>query len=514
MAKDHSEHLYALIKSLSKSEKRYFKIKYKSDQGSDSKYLRLFDEIDKAQEFDEKELIQTNTWINPAQFSNLKAHLYRRLLQSLKEYSSASHEDITIREQIDHIQLLYERSLYHQSMQLLQKVKKSIRKSDNLELQLEILKWEKNLLPYSLGKNSWNRLRQIIDETNIVNERISRINLLTNISVELNTIYLKHGYVRNKTDFDDVTLIFSKRLPTWSESELSFRERLLWYEIHHGYYSFIQDFELMYEFAKKWVALFPTTPNSSYYFEMYIRGINQVLNAQARLMKHDEFLQTHRVLRSLVTHRMIKLNENLQIRLFKYNYAHQFNEYFMTGDFEKGVTLFRRIAPQMDEYIVLLDNHSQLIMFYKIACLFFGNGDYGDALIWLNRIINSEDQDIREDIHSFTRIINLITHYELGNRDVIEYYVRSTYRFLHKKEDLHQFQQFILDFIKNLSRDITETELIDRFKGLRENLLPLTISKYEKRAFVYFDMIAWLDSKIHKKSVESIIKDRMLVAVV
>ena len=68
--------------------------------------------------------------------------------------------------------------------------------------------------------------------------------------------------------------------------------------------------------------------------------------------------------------------------------------------------------------------------------------------------------------------------------------------------------------VVNLSRDITETELIDRFKGLRENLLPLTISKYEKRAFVYFDMIAWLDSKIHKKSVESIIKDRMLVAVV
>ena len=72
MAKDHSEHLYALIKSLSKSEKRYFKIKYKSDQGSDSKYLRLFDEIDKAQEFDEKELIQTNTWINPAADSKVR----------------------------------------------------------------------------------------------------------------------------------------------------------------------------------------------------------------------------------------------------------------------------------------------------------------------------------------------------------------------------------------------------------------------------------------------------------
>ncbi|XOV93014.1 MAG: hypothetical protein ACFHWX_22800 [Bacteroidota bacterium] len=508
MPKDHSDHLFLLIKSLSKSEKRYFKLKNGGGDQEDHKYLLLFDAIAKSEEFDEKKLIKNNSWIIPSQFSNLKAHLYKKLLQSLKEYSSTTNDDIAIREQIDHIQLLYDRSLYHQSMMLVQKVKRSIRKSDNLELQLEVLKWEKNLLPYSLGKNSVNRFRQIIEETNRVNEHISRINLLMNISVELNTIYLKHGYMRSKEDYDEVNEIFAHRLPKWVESSLSLREKLLWYEIHQGYYSFIQDFDPMYDYSRKWVELFENTPNSSYYFEMYIRGLNQLLNAQARLLKYDEFSATHRLLRSLAGHRMIKMNENLQIRLFKYNYAHQFNEYFLNGDFAKGVALFRRISHQMDQYISLLDVHSQLIMFYKIACLFFGNGDYSDALVWLNRIINYEDQNIREDIHSFTRILNLITHYELGNRDVIEYYLRSTYRFLHKKEDFHQFQFYILDFIKNLSRDITESELIIRFKKLRDNLLPLTTSKYEKRAFVYFDIIAWLESKIHKKTVEYVIKER------
>ena len=115
--------------------------------------------------FDERQLIQNNTWIKPSQFSNLKAHLYQKLLQSLKEYSTSTNDDIAVREQIDHIQLLYDRSLYHQSMQLVQKLKRSIKKGDNLELQLEVLKWEKNLLPYSLGKHSLNRLRQIIEET-------------------------------------------------------------------------------------------------------------------------------------------------------------------------------------------------------------------------------------------------------------------------------------------------------------------------------------------------------------
>ena len=130
-----------------------------------------------------------------------------------------------------------------------------------------------------------------------------------------------------------------------------------------------------------------------------------------------------------------------------------------------------------------------------------------DALKWLNRIINSEDQDIREDVHSFSRILNLIIHYELGNNDVIEYYLRSTYRFLLKKHDLHLYQQYILDFIRNLSKD-TRTSLRDRFVSLRTKMITLSESKYDKRPFVYFDIISWLDSKIENKTVGEVIKEK------
>ena len=129
---------------------------------------------------------------------------------------------------------------------------------------------------------------------------------------------------------------------------------------------------------------------------------------------------------------------------------------------------------------------------------------------WINRILSSDYQDIREDVHSFTRILNLITHYELGNNDVIEYYLRSTYRYLLKKEDLHLFQQTILDFIKNLSKVSNDEELIERFKVLRDKMVELSKSKYDKRAFVYFDIISWLESKIEKRPVGAIIYKKAL----
>jgi len=105
-------------------------------------------------------------------------------------------------------------------------------------------------------------------------------------------------------------------------------------------------------------------------------------------------------------------------------------------------------------------------------------------------------------------MLNLITHYELGNRDVIEYYVRSTYRYLMKKGDLHLFQHYILQFIKGLSRDITEKGLQKRFVALREQLLPLTKNQYERRAFVYFDIISWLESKIEGTTVSAIMSKK------
>ncbi|MFT5639982.1 MAG: hypothetical protein ACI9A7_000075 [Cyclobacteriaceae bacterium] len=511
MSKEKSDHLYILIKSLRKSEKRYFKLRNTFQDTEEPKYLKLFNAIDKAASFNEEKLMAINQWINPVQFSNLKANLYRKILQSLKEYTVQTNDDISLREQIDYIQILFDRSLYSQSMLLLQKVKRALIKSENLELKLEVLKWEKNLIPYSLGKHNLLKVNQIIEEVNDINRRISRVNQFTNLAVELNAVYVKSGYMKNIEDYDNMNQIFTRNLPVINEASLTNLEKLLWYDIHVSYYNYIQDFEHFHLYSKRWVNVFDQIPNTSYLFEMYLKGLNHLMNGQIRLHLFDGFQETHKKLRSLANHRLISINENLQIRLFKYSYAHQFNGYFMLGDFATGVSLLRKIERRLEGYIGMLDKHSELVLFYKIASLYFGNENYSDALKWLNRIINSDDEDIREDVHSFARMLNLITHYELGNRDVIEYYVRSTYRYLVKKGDLHQFQHYILQFIKGLSRDITEKGLQKRFVTLREQLLPLTKNQYERRAFVYFDIISWLESKIEGKSVAAIMSEKALL---
>jgi hypothetical protein len=167
-----------------------------------------------------------------------------------------------------------------------------------------------------------------------------------------------------------------------------------------------------------------------------------------------------------------------------------------------------KIKPRIDEYIARLDNHSRLIMYYKIACLYVGNSDYSEALVWLNRIINTEQEDLREDIHGFSRILSLICHYELGHQDLIDYHVRSTYRYLSKRETLQRFHKLILSFLKHMGPNVSQVEMTNAFKTLLDQMVPLESNPYEKRAFIYFDIISWLEGKIDGRPVQEVIREK------
>lgn len=76
------------------------------------------------------------------------------------------------------------------------------------------------------------------------------------------------------------------------------------------------------------------------------------------------------------------------------------------------------------------------------------------------------------------------------------------------------FQTRIIKFLKKLNTVKTDKELRLAFKDLRDQLVPLANNPYEKRAFMYFDIISWLESKILGKPVHEVIQSKVLKRVV
>ncbi len=511
MSRSKSTALYTLVQTMKPAERRYFNVWASRSGSSEKKFIQLFNGLCEQEEYDEDALLASIPEISSSQISNMKAHLYQRVLQSMRQYSQSHSIEIQIREMIDHVHILYDRGLFDQCVQILKKARKKVGRIDNLELQLEILKWEKNILTQTVTAGNEQRVNRIVKEVQQVNERINNVNKFTNLAARLNAIYYRIGFIRNQSDYHHIQRLFENELPTFQEEDLSLTEKLSLYQLLSGYYSFIQDFDSGLKYARKWLALFDQHREMRYSrTNDYLSAINTLMIAHHKMYNYDEFVETSRRLRDIRHYPRHTMNENIRMRLYKYTYVHEFNRIFMLGDFRHGVSLIEKIEPLLEPFIRQLDNHSRIILFYKVACLYFGDQKYSSCIRWLNRIFTLENIDLREDIHSFARILSLISHYELGNTDVIDYYIRSTYRFLLRKKDLYSFQKYILSFLKKLNAHLSEKELMRAFNELRDQLVPLQNNPYERRAFMYFDIISWLESKKSKQKVGEIINKKAL----
>jgi len=68
----------------------------------------------------------------------------------------------------------------------------------------------------------------------------------------------------------------------------------------------------------------------------------------------------------------------------------------------------------------------------------------------------------------------------------------------------------MITFIRNLG-NIYPHELKNSFKALHEDLSPYESDPYERRAFLYLDILSWLESKIEGKPISEIIQKKAKV---
>lgn len=116
---------------------------------------------------------------------------------------------------------------------------------------------------------------------------------------------------------------------------------------------------------------------------------------------------------------------------------------------------------------------------------------------------------MREDLLCFSRILNLVAHYEAGEDYHLERLIKSTYKFLIKMEDLYQVQREMIKFLRRLG-DIYPQDIKKEFQLLHAKLKELENDPYERRSFLYLDILSWLESNIQGRSIPEIIQEKAL----
>ncbi|MFP5039475.1 hypothetical protein [Parasediminibacterium sp. JCM 36343] len=505
-----TDNLFQLVKSMQKGEKRNFKLYVQRNAADDNlKIIQLFDALEKMHEYDEVGLLKKIPSLSKAQLSNTKAHLYKQILSSLRLLKDDDNIDIQLHEQMDFAKILYNKGLYFQSLKILDKIKELAKATNQATFQLQAVIFEKKIETLHITHSIGNRAEALSHESDSLNSHLHLVGKLSNLALQLYGWYIEHGHARDKKDVHAMKAFFETNLPPYRLQEMGFYEKLYLYQSYCWYGFILQDLLMYYRYTKKWVALFEDVPQMQLIEPgQYIRGLHNLLSAHFNLSNYDKFAIDLQKFESFAESPAATNTQNAAIQTFVYLHIAKINKHFLEGTFTEGLELVPYIEEQLAAYELHLDKHRVLIFYYKIACLYFGSGDNEKTIDYLNKIINLK-VSLRTDLQCYARLLHLIAHYELGNYDLLEYLIKSVYRFMAKMNNLSIVEEEVFKFIRK-SFSLSPQKLTPAFKSLKDKLERLEANPLESRSFMYLDIIGWLESKIINVPVQEIRHRRFL----
>ena len=505
-----ADELFQLIKTLEKGEKRHFKL-YVNRNGAteDLKIIQLFDAIDRMEIYDEEVILKKNQSILKQQLSNLKAHLYKQILTSIRLIRNDQNIDILLHEQLDYARILYNKGLYHQSLKLLQKIKDLAKANNQITYWVQALFFEKKIETLHITRSFDDRANELVTEVDDLNNRLSIVGKLSNLALQLYGWYIKVGHVRNNEEMENLKRFFESNMPEHAGDFTGFYERLYFYQ-SHAWYGFIQqDFLCYYKNCQRWVDLFEKeTFMIKIEPQHYIKGMHNLLNAHFILRNDKRFHIDLKRFQAFYESKEGNATMNNHVQSFVYLYLAKINKHFLEGTFSEGLELISEIESKLKEFELQLDRHRTLVFYYKIACLYFGSGDFNNTVVYLNKIIHWKS-DLRSDLQCYARLLHLISHYELGNEAILESLIRSVFRFMSNMQNLGKVEKEIFAFLRNSFR-LDPKMLKSEFSNLLSALTPVHENSSESRSFMYLDILSWLESKLNGVPVQTIVREKFI----
>ncbi len=508
MANRFSDTLFQLIHSLEKSEKRHFKLYIKrSSTKEDLKIVQLFDALDKLSDYDEKNLLKKLPGIEKPQLSNLKTHLYKQILASLRLLKSAESIDLQLNEMFDYAHILYKKGLFQQSLRLLDRAKETAKANQKFNFLVQVLSLEKRIETLHITHSMQMRAEQLSAESRQVIDRIDMVARLSNLALLVYSWYIRNGHSRNEKDEGRLREYLQEQLPPNAWEQTGFYERLYLYQSYNWYAFIRQDFLMYYRYSQKWLDLFDEQPlmirvETSH----YIKALHNLLNAHFDLRNYEKFEIVLRKFEDFSQTDRVKENDNFRIQSFVYITTAKINQVFMMGNFKEGLDIVPGIEQKLTEYDLFIDRHRILVLNYKIASLYFGSGDYATCIDYLQRIINDQ-MDLRNDLQCYARVLHLMAHYELRNFDLMESLTKSVYRFMARRERVTKVEEEMFKFLRT-SFQISRASLRAEFGKFLEKIKQFEKNRFEARAFAYLDLVSWVESKVSQRPMSEIIGEK------
>jgi len=501
--------LFSLIKSLSKSEKRFFKLS-SSLQSGEKNYLKIFDAIEKQNEYDEealKEQFIKETFIK--HFPSEKNHLYKLILKSLRSYHSDTSPASILKQEIKNIEILYKKALFKECNKFLNRAKKVAEENEKFYFSVDLINWEKSLLEEAFEQGEFDvSIQELIAEEHDVIAKLTNLAEYQVLYSKINYIFRLGGFVKNQAERDEVDAIMEHPLIKNPEKALSVRAQSILYYVRGFCYSARRDNENSISSFIKVKEVLDANNLIRYDLQKrYVRAVANIVTGYVSVKNYDTAKVYLNELNSLKKNKAFQ-SRDIEISLFFNTRILNLLLFNRQGQYAEAVEYCNSLALELEEMESDLNKEKKIVFYYLIAYIYFADGQLREALQWINKVLNDNESNLRQDIYSYSRIFNLMIHYELGNFDLLEYIIKSTNRYLNKSDRDYEFETTLVDYIKRLAKNQPAEERITIFKELSEELNKRFTNPYNRVVLEYIDFKSWIGSKIEGKPFAEMVKLR------
>jgi hypothetical protein len=488
-----SDDLYRLIKSLNKSEKGYFKkFAAKNEAGSKQNYIHLFDALDAMDEYDEtllKKKLKNESFTK--QLPVYKVYLFNLILRSLSPNSVLADAGTKMKELIENSKILSSKALYREALKQLKKAKELARKFSNHLTLLDVLIAERNILAIMPDKNI-SEMRK-----NLYEEQLDAINKLKK---NMEYSWLSDQMVicvEQKGDFtvDERSKEMDKimQMPLLKIEDNAEDLNMMFYLLHTKLFYHLGKNELvevklllereieLLEANRHFIDDNPRNYSSAL--------INYLMFSQITGFRKD-VLASLTKLNALRRKLKNKVPLSLQLQISFHAANSEMLVYKNSVDIRRGRNLVKRMETDLPKYGNEIPPQLRISLISNIASFLVMDGDHEAALKFNNRLLEESGLNFKSDVYLFGRLLNLVIHYGLGNYDLLEYNVESTYKFFREKNALKKAESIIFAHFKRLLR-ADQNEHKELFKELHFNLNKLPMDNNTQNLFTMLNFAEW-----------------------
>ncbi len=480
------EQLFDLIKSMSPSEKRYFKL-YCGRENSGANYLSLFDAIDAQESYDErliKQKFDDQKFVR--QLHVLKNYLQTLIMKSLRQFHSEGSRDAEVKNMLINVEILFNKELNQHCMWELNKAQKIAEKFELFTALVEIHDWRRRL-KQNASPHAFDSFRIEIDAQHSAIQTLNNTNVYRKVIVDLSDAILNglDDVVDNEEILDDVSNARSLEARVLHANANYFRKIQLG-NTEDGDEIILQ---LITEMESK-KNLIEASPS------LYLSTINNLISYNVFNKQYERALATIERSRAIIENIRLKSENRVLIKQVLRTYNIELEISRDTRAFEQDPTSIEAVERFVDRHQRKMPTEYLISFWFQLSNIRFMQGDMDASLELVNNIIQYKWKATRLDIQLYARYLNLMIHLEKQNLFVLRYFVDGTRRFINKVKEPDEIDRILLSFFSRISK-VPLLQYRREYMGLFDQLFPdgTPINK-ALPALDYIDFKYWLEPKV------------------